>query len=125
MRIKGQVAQLPPSEMRKVPRRAVNLAAVLREQGATTIEVDVLDLSTHGCRIAGAGALEPQTHVWLKLPGMEALFARIVWVEDGCAGCEFNSPIHRGAISLVIENNKAKQRPRRYGPDGRPVFGSA
>lgn len=124
MGIKGQLAQLPHNDMRKAPRRIVNLAASLREQGATSVEVEVLDLSTHGFRVQSDVELEPGSYVWLKLPGLEAVSTRVIWREADQAGCEFTVPLHRASIELVLANNRPKPAPRWKSANGRPLFGA-
>lgn len=124
MSIRGQLAQVPQKDLRKYSRRAVNIAARLRDRGTSLIEVEVLDLSTNGCRIQTNVAIDPQSYVWLKLPGMEALFTRVIWVEDKLAGCEFLAPLHRGVIDLLVMNHRRKPGKRRYDASGRILFGN-
>lgn len=98
---KAQLAILPLPEGRKAERRIVNLAARLRDPGASIIEVDIVNLSTDGF-MAQEVALEVGTHVWLKLPGLEPQNCRVVWNEDGKAGFEFATPLHRATIELLV-----------------------
>lgn len=113
---KGQLAMLPPAEGRRAERRVVNLAASLREPGAAIIDAEVLNLSTDGYMAQCDLPLEQGQVVYLKLPGIEALKSRVVWVEDGKAGFEFSTPIHRAIIDQLTENER-KTAPRgHFGP---------
>ena len=113
---RGQLAILPVPEGRKAERRLVNLAARLRDPGASVAEIEVLDLSTHGFSAQGSFALEPGAFVWLKLPGLEPQNCRVVWVEESKAGFEFVTPLHPATIELLVEANR---KPLRRGHFGR------
>ena len=68
---RAQLAILPVSEGRQAERRVVNLAARLREPGATIVDAEVLNLSIDGFMAESDLKLEPGANVWLKLPGLE------------------------------------------------------
>lgn len=101
MFINAELSRLPIVDGRKAERRIVNIAAALREQGATTTTVQLLDLSVGGFKAAVASPLETETEVWLKLPGFEAKRSRVVWSEGGEAGFEFEVPLHPAEIESV------------------------
>lgn len=113
---KGQLASLPAGEGRRAERRVVNLAASLREPGATVCDADVLNLSSDGFMAQSDMALDQGQIVYLKLPGLEALKSRVAWVEEGKAGFEFTAPLHRGVLDQLT-SNEAKPIPRNhFGP---------
>ena len=113
---RGQLAILPVTEGRKSERRIVNLAAHLREPGASVADVDVLNLSVTGFMAQGELHVEPDTHVWLKLAGLEPQNCRVVWVEDDKAGFEFTTPLHPATLELVVAAGR-KPIPRgHFGP---------
>ena len=117
MRI-GQLAKLPEGEGRRAERRIVNLAASLREPGATVADAGVLNLSTDGFMAETDMELETGAELWLKLPGLEPQKSRVVWVEQGKAGFEFNTPLHPATLELLVESNK---KPIPKGHFGRPL----
>ena len=102
MYINAELSQLPIGEGRKAERRIVNLAAALREEGAKTAAIVVLDISIGGFKAEIEGEFEEGAEVWLKLPGFEAKRSRIVWRRDKEAGCEFESPLHEREIELMV-----------------------
>ena len=112
----GQLAILPVADGRTAERRIVNLAAHLREPGATIADVDVINLSTDGFMAQGEISLEPGAHVWLKLPGLEPQNCRVVWVEDGKAGFEFATPLHPGTLELVVASGRKPIPKGHFGP---------
>lgn len=114
---KAQLAILPIRDGRKADRRVVNLAARLREPGATLIEVDILNLSTDGF-MARAVQIEVGTYVWLRVTGLEPQSCRVIWNEDDKAGFEFTTPLHSATVELLILNNRKPLPKNHFGPMG-------
>ena len=120
---RAQLAVLPLIEGRQAERRIVNLAARLRDPGATIVDAEVVNLSTDGYMAETDLALEPGMSVWLKLPGLEPQNSRCVWVEEGKAGFQFATPLHAATVEMLAEANRkppvrnhfgvAGQQPRR------------
>lgn len=115
MFIAAELSQIPITDGRKAERRIVNLAGALREAGAWTAQVTVLDMSTGGFKAEVPEPLEEGSEVWLKLPGLEAKRSRVVWTNDKDVGCEFEWPLHPRELDLVVG-----PKPRRI---SRGVFG--
>ena len=88
-------------EHRQSERRGVALDADLRKRGATSVVVEILDLSTHGFRAATHLELEPGTDLWLKLPGLESLHARVAWMRGHLLGGEFMQPLHPAVLDMI------------------------
>lgn len=101
MFINAELSQLPVTDGRRAGRRIVNLAAALREEGAVTQPVLVVDISPLGFKAQAENPPEPGSEVWLKLPGCEARRSRVIWSEGGEAGCEFESPLHERDIAAL------------------------
>jgi hypothetical protein len=99
--INAELSTLPVTDGRKAERRILNIAAALREAGATTTQVLVLDVSSGGFRAQVAGPLEQGAEMWLKLPGLEAKRSRVVWCKEDEAGFEFESELHPGCIEAL------------------------
>lgn len=114
----AHIAILPTPEGRKAERRIVNLAACLREPGASLAEAEVLDLSVTGFGAETSAALESGSHVWLKLPGLEPVNSRVVWVEGRKAGFEFVTPLHQATLDLIAANSRKPPVKRHFGVAG-------
>ena len=110
---KGQLAVLPAAEGRRAERRIVNLAASLREEGAAVVDVEVLNLSTDGFMAKCDLPLQAGQYAFLKMPGLEAVNSKVVWVEEGKAGFEFTSPLHPATLDQVTTANR-KAPPRNH-----------
>jgi hypothetical protein len=100
--INAELSQLPISDGRKAERRIVNLAAALREEGAKTTPIVVLDISVGGFKAEASEPIEIGTEVWLKLPGFEVKRSRVVWTREKDVGCEFENPLHPRELELVV-----------------------
>ena len=112
MFIKAELSQFPVPEGRKAERRIVNIAAALREEGVTTTEVTLLDVSIGGFKALMEDTIEEGTEVWLKLPGFELRRSRVVWINGKDVGCEFEAPLHASELDLL-----APPKPRRAAKD--------
>lgn len=115
---RGQLAILPVPEGRKAERRVVNLAARLRDPGASVADIEVQNLSTDGFMAHSEGALEVGATVWLKLPGLEPQNCEVIWVEDGKAGFQFASPLHPATLELLVAAGRQSVRKGHFGPRG-------
>ena len=115
---RAQLAILPVAEGRQAERRIVNLAARLREPGATIVEAEVLNLSTDGYMAETDLKLEPGASVWLKLPGLEPQNSRCAWAEDGKAGFQFSSPLHPATVEMLAEANRKPPVRGHFGVQG-------
>lgn len=98
----------PSEEPREhVPRKAERVAtkaeAILRAPNRPSYRVTVYDLSTNGCRVEFVERPRENERVWVKFFGLEALEAKVAWVERSTAGLTFNNPIHPAVFDLLLE----------------------
>lgn len=108
MFINAELSQIPITDGRKAERRIVNLAAALREAGAKTSNVVVLDIAIGGFKAELAEEAEEGAEVWLKLPGFEAKRSRVVWTKGKEAGCEFEMPLHPRELEEIVQPKPRK-----------------
>lgn len=117
----AQIAFMRPGEEnRQTRRRIVNFAAVLETASERLQSVLVKDLSERGCRASVDGPSEEGSSLMIKLPGMEAIRARVVWSSATEIGCAFEEELHTAVIDQVLGRGSTERRPvvRRRG-----VFG--
>ena len=88
-------------ERRRAPRLAISLDASLRERGRTPFAVRLVDISADGCRAETYCTVEPGADVWVKLPGLEPRYSRIIWSQGGFAGIAFEAPLHEAVLDLL------------------------
>ena len=56
------------------------------------------DLSRHGCKIDICEQLETGQLIWVTLPGLAPLQAKVCWADVWKAGLEFERPIHESVF---------------------------
>jgi hypothetical protein len=100
--IDAELSQLPIGDGRKAERRIVNLAAALREEGARTSKIVVVDISVGGFKAEADVAHQIGDEVWLKLIGLEPRRSRVVWTREKEIGCEFEWPLHPRELEIIV-----------------------
>jgi len=115
---KAHLAILPVPDGRRAERRVVNLAASLREPGASLVDAEIVNLSVTGFAAESEAPLEIGSHIWLKLPGLEPTNSRVIWVDGRRAGFEFVTPLHPATLELVVSSSRKPPIKRHFGPAG-------
>ena len=92
----------PARKGRRADRVSIELGAGLRQRGASGVAVQIMDLSTDGFKVATHLELYAGTDVWLRLPGLEACHARVIWSEGHFVGCAFVRPLHPAVLEMII-----------------------
>jgi len=83
-------------EDRSAPRKRISIPASLRPSGSKSVQTVLRDISLSGFSAMSIKRLNPDTIVWLTLPGLESLQARVIWWNNNIVGCAFDqlmSPI--------------------------------
>lgn len=96
-------APKPRSERRE----PLVLRVGLRRSGCRMVAVELRDLSTQGFRAETFDRVQPGERVWLTLPGLEGLCARVAWTRDDQIGCEFVSPLHSAVLNILLAKVRA------------------
>jgi PilZ domain len=86
----------------------IEIGAGLRQRGASGVSVLVMDLSTHGFRASTHLTLPEGADVWLRLPGLEACHAKVVWSRGQYIGCAFERPLHPAVLEMIVRKSKGK-----------------
>jgi hypothetical protein len=102
MSVTAELSTSPDDDGRRAARADVVLGAGLRQRGAHAVTVQVLDLSVTGFRAATHLELMNGTDLWLKLPGLESLHSRVVWMNGHMLGCEFVRPLHPAVLDMIV-----------------------
>lgn len=103
----AQIVVPAAHELRTTRRRQVNFRAFVRETRAQVVPVEITNLSTDGCLFRSDDAFETATIVWLKIDGLGAREARIVWRGEDGYGCEFVAPMQAQVLEDLC-NGKAQ-----------------
>lgn len=95
----------PGPKSRRAERVPLTISAGLRQRGAATVTVRILDLSTHGFRIDTHLNMQIGTQIWLRLPGLESVPAHVAWVRGHSAGCAFDRPLHPAVLDMLVKRS--------------------
>ncbi len=93
---------------RTAERVSVALGAGLRQRGAAGISVQVMDLSIEGFRATTHLEMMEGTDVWLRLPGLEACHAKVMWRKGSQIGCRFERPLHPAVLDMVVRKSQGR-----------------
>ena len=94
------------ADRRRAPRAALRLSATIREPGRSRVQVRIIDMSTHGCRIEASSGAPAEAWVLLSVAGLESQYCRIVWRAHEFAGLEFASPIAETVLDRLLKDQE-------------------
>ena len=80
----------------------------MRPSGSRGFAVIVRDLSLSGVACEALTAMSPGTRVWLTLPGLSALQAKIVWNDGMMVGCAFDTLLNPAVMQNILAGFPAK-----------------
>ena len=82
----------------------VAITCQLRIDGGGWRAGSLVDLSCSGVRIAWLPTCGIGKSIWVKIPGLEAMLAKIRWRDLGGVGCEFDRPLN----PIIVEHLLAR-----------------
>lgn len=89
-------------EDRSAPRIKLKIPAQMRPSGSPAFAVIVRDLSLSGVACEALTGMSAGTRVWLTLPGLSALQAKIVWNDGTMVGCEFDNLLNLAVMENIL-----------------------
>lgn len=95
-----------PPAGRRSQRVRLEVAAGLRQRGASSVTVEVMDLSTDGFRVLSHLDLQIGLDVWLRLPGLEPFHATVAWTDGLNAGCKFAKSLHPAVLQMIVSKSQ-------------------
>lgn len=84
------------------PRVKVRVSAQLRSAQHPAHAVAVTDICTHGLRLESWARHNVGDNVWLRLPTLSAIPAKVVWAEAHQSGFKFERPLHPAVLSMLL-----------------------
>ena len=88
---------------RRTMRRAVcAMEVTVRQRGRFAVAAATADLTPYGARLSGAGPFEPNSEMWLRLPGLESLTVRVIWSHGPTTGIAFDQPLHTAVFARFL-----------------------
>ena len=97
-------AEFEPAQLggRRAPCAPVSFDAKIGRGGLDRALCRVTDLSVHGARIQTYSAVRRGSLIWLTLPGVGPVIARVRWASEFEAGCEFDVPLPDDLYATLI-----------------------
>jgi hypothetical protein len=89
-------------DRRRAGRAALSLSATMREGSRSKVQVRIIDISTHGCRVECSSAVPVDANVWLTIPGLENQYCRVVWHCQEFVGLEFEKPLAQAVYDRLL-----------------------
>jgi PilZ domain len=89
-------------EDRSAPRVRLKIPAQMRPSGSPGFSVIIKDLSLSGVACEALTGMGSGTRVWLTLPGLNALQAKIVWNDGTMVGCEFDTLLNVAVMENIL-----------------------
>jgi hypothetical protein len=89
-------------ERRTMRRVGCALDITVRQRGRFAVAAATADLTPYGARLSGAGPFEPDTEMWLRMPGIESQTVRVVWSEGATTGIAFTQPLHTAVYARFL-----------------------
>src|SRR5688572_21845770 len=86
---------------RAAPRRTLRLS-VPTGPAADATEALIHNLSERGLLVETTVALDLGDTLYVELPEAGSTPARVVWLKDKFAGCEFVAPVAKAAVSAAL-----------------------
>jgi hypothetical protein len=96
-------AEITPigSDRRQGRRRMVNSAAAMRNQETRTFAVEVMDVSSGGCRIRSGAAVSEGERVLFKFAGVPLQRAQLIWQGETEIGFRFDAPLSAADLAAI------------------------
>ena len=95
-------------ERRRADRAALRLNATMRTGGGKSrVQVRLIDISTHGCRIDCTSTVEAETWLWLSVAGIETQYCRVAWHCQEFVGLEFATPLSEPVLDKLLQDQQS------------------
>jgi hypothetical protein len=102
-RLSGSIAP-SHAEGRTATRSQVVIMAELRDRTSTRHNVEILDLSATGFRCVADYSLDPGATIWIKLPGLAGLEAKVAWRRANMVGAAFLRPLYPAVFEHIVRS---------------------
>ncbi|MCZ8170995.1 MAG: PilZ domain-containing protein [Novosphingobium sp.] len=86
---------------RRADRRKFDVTVQFRA-GQRRATVKVLDISCFGARVAGVYLVHENDRLFITLPGIAPVEARVAWVTEFEFGCEFVQPLNQVILDSIV-----------------------
>lgn len=99
--------EIRPFSHRRYTRGDVHITAKIREKGYGHHKAKVTDLSRAGCKVITPMYLNPDSSLFITIPGFAPLESRIAWHERDEYGCSFVGELHEAIYDHILKAHPA------------------
>lgn len=85
------------------PRRKLEVLVLFRRSNAPARRVEILDISETGFLIESPIEMSVGERVWLHLPGLQSMPAKVARVDGLKTGCSFDQSIHGAVLRSKLQ----------------------
>ncbi len=83
-------------------RVAVSAELFIRQSSTQLFRTTLSDISVTGFKMESCTSLNADQLVFVTLPGLQTLAARIIWEDYHDYGCRFTAPLHPAVLDHVV-----------------------
>jgi len=84
------------------PRVPLTADIHVRRLGNRKAGVTLHDLSKAGCKVEVQEIVEPGELVWVSLPGLQPIEARVAWAKTWVIGVKFTNALHPAVLDALL-----------------------
>lgn len=95
-----------PSIPRSRRREELEGAVYVRRPGGQRYKARLFDLTTNGCKVEFVERPRCGDRLWVKCPGLEAIEAKVAWVDGLSGGLKFVRPLHQAVFESLVSRLK-------------------
>lgn len=90
---------------RRSARAPISLDAKIGRGGLDRALCKVTNVSLHGAKLHTYSPMKKGSSIWLTLPRIGQVIAKIMWADDFEAGCQFEDPLDDAAFAALVGAN--------------------
>lgn len=95
---------------RSYDRHNLLVSVKLRRPGESWFNARLANLSPTGFRVQSFTRLDLDATIYVMLPGFDGRKAKVVWVREHEAGCQFERPLHPAIFDHVVRMSRLRER---------------
>lgn len=91
-----------PLDNRRHDRETVEAVIFIRQSNSQLFRATLSDLSVSGFRMVSLTDLDNSKAVYIRLPGIQTLSAKIKWADYNDYGCAFTDELHPAVLQHLV-----------------------
>ncbi|MEP3227188.1 MAG: PilZ domain-containing protein [Parasphingorhabdus sp.] len=88
---------------RRNPRRIVEAEIFIRQSDTQIFRATLSDLSVSGFKMTSYTGVDDKKPIYIRLPGIQTLGARVIWSDHQDYGCAFQNVLHPAVLDHLAQ----------------------